>query len=325
MSRVKYQHYVPRFYLEGFQSSSFKLWCYDKVADKAFQQSPESLGGERLFYDLPEAEKEIGVSQFLEKWFVPLETDAARTLKTWLDRLAVSNMFSPSQAEMEVMAQFIAVQELRTPNARQSAVAATELALKISFFNHLGEKEPELASKIGNPIEDLEIKLPKERWGYAHATSIMDVTLIEEMADILLKHIWVVANNTTRSSNYTSDHPIVRHSHAKHPVLKMRGLRSRGIQIVYPLSPRYSLHIVERTFWRQLEPLHGKLFPKPMNEDNVQFDNAAQVGESNRFVYCRDDDFNLARELCKSCPELRDPERPALVSEPGTGGGKHSG
>jgi hypothetical protein len=39
------------------------------------------------------------------------------------------------QAEMEVMAQFIAVQELRTPNARQSAVAATELALKISFFN----------------------------------------------------------------------------------------------------------------------------------------------------------------------------------------------
>jgi hypothetical protein len=62
-----------------------------------------------------------------------------------------------------------------------------------------------------------------------------------------------------------------------------------------------------------------------MNEEAVRFDNAAQVGESRRFVYCRDNDFGLARELCERCPELRDPERPALMSEPGTGGGKNAG
>ena len=51
--RKKYQHYVPRFYLEGFQDDSGKLWCYDKQLDKAYQGSPDSLGGEKFFYDVP--------------------------------------------------------------------------------------------------------------------------------------------------------------------------------------------------------------------------------------------------------------------------------
>jgi hypothetical protein len=226
---------------------------------------------------------------------------------------------------MAVMAQFVAIQELRTPTARQEAVAITELATTISFFNHLGETAPEVAAKIENPIEALKVRLSRDRWPCAHAMILMDVPLIEEMAEILLRHVWVVAKNPTPSSNYTSDHPIVRRSHVQHPVLKMRGLTSPGIQIVYPLSPQHSLNILERTFWKHLEPFHLGVLPRPMNEEAVRFDNAAQVGESRRFVYCRDNDFGLARELCERCPELRDPERPALMSEPGTGGGKNAG
>jgi hypothetical protein len=116
-------HYVPRFYLEGFQSKSGKLWCYDKVLDKAYQQSPDRLGGERLFYDLPEADIKIGIPQFLEKWFNPLEADAALALKTWRHRLRAAGEFSPTTDELAIMSRFMAVQDLRTPKSRKAVVA----------------------------------------------------------------------------------------------------------------------------------------------------------------------------------------------------------
>jgi hypothetical protein len=120
VSRVKYQHYVPRFYLEGFRSSSFKLWCYDKLKDKIFQQSPDRLGGETLFYDIPDADKEIGITQFLEKWFRPLESDASSTLKSWREQLDIDGTISLTEAEIAIMARFITVQELRTPQREET-------------------------------------------------------------------------------------------------------------------------------------------------------------------------------------------------------------
>jgi hypothetical protein len=192
-------------------------------------------------------------------------------------------------------------------------VAAAELGLKVSFYNFLGEKSPELAAKIENPINDLEIELPKERWPYVHARTIVDVHLINEMAGTLGAYIWVVAKNATPHSNYTSDHPVVRHAHSKHPVLKMCGVGSPGVQFTFPLSPQWSLSILERTFWKSLEPLDRKALPWPLDEQNVSFDNSTQVAEARRFVYCREDDFDLVRQLCKQCPEYRNPDRPVLA------------
>lgn len=314
MSRVKYQHYVPRFYLEGFQSRSAKLWCYDKMLDRAYQQSPDRLGGERLFYDLPEAERRIGIPQFLEKWFNPLEADAASALKTWRHRLAAGEEFSPTREELAIMARFMAVQELRTPKSRKAAVEIASMAATVSFYNYLGEKRPDLAEKIGNPFEEIQFELPKESWTYTHAKTLIDIPLIEEIAAILLSHIWFVSENTTQWTHYTSDHPVIKFAHAKHPIRTMSGLRSRGIQIMYPLSPKHCLNLLERTFWKRYEPLDGKVFRQPLTRENVEFYNSSQVVQSARFIYCQQDAFDLVRDMCREDAELRNPDKPGLVS-----------
>ena len=313
MSRVKYQHYVPRFYLEGFQSRAGKLWCYDKMLDKAYQQSPDRLGGERLFYDLPEAEMKIGIPQFLEKWFNPLEADAASTLKTWRHRLRTIREFSPIADELAIMSRFIAVQELRTPKSRKSTVEIASMAATVSFYNYLGEKRPDLAEKIGNPFEEIQFDIPKEQWAYTHARTLIDVPLIEEIAAILLGHIWFVSENNTEWTHYTSDHPVTKYPHAKHPIRSMSGFRSPGIQIMYPLSPKHCLNLFERTFWKQHEHLHGEVFNQPLTNENMEFYNSAQVIHSSRFIYCQQDAFDMARDMCLRDAELRNPNKHELV------------
>lgn len=312
--RKKYQHYVPRFYLEGFQDDSGKLWCYDKQLDKAYQGSPDSLGGEKFFYDVPEVEKQLGVSQFIENWFNPLETDAATTLKAWRKSLLTTGEFSPTESERHIMATYLAVQYLRTPRGRQKAEELTLLAAKISFFNYLGEKDPEIANQIQNPIEEIQLSLAKDRRPAAHATILLNIPLIEELATILLKHIWIVVENKTESSYYTSDHPVVVVPHAGTSVRPKSGLASTGIQVIYPLTPQYSLSLLERNFWKLFAPSDRKVHRLQIAKASVEFDNSVQVVQSSRFVYSQDSDFTLVKDMCRENPELKNPQRTILHS-----------
>ena len=317
MSRVKYQHYVPRFYLDGFKGEGGKLWCYDKKLDRSYPSAPENLGGERLFYDTPKIEKEIGISQFLENWFRPLENAAALHLKNWRSRLASQQQFTPSITEVHDMALFMVVQLLRTPRARQMAVDLHLMAKKISFYNYLGKTQTELAGRIQNPLKELEMTLDKERWPYVHAMFLLDIKRIEEMALTLQRHIWLVSVAPAKRALFTSDNPIIKLPHASHPVLKMSGFSSPGIQIVYPLSPNHSLNLFERTFWKEFERFDRKVFDIPLADANIDFDNSIQVQHSARFIYCREDNFSLAREMCNKTPELRNPHLPELDSRLG--------
>jgi hypothetical protein len=317
MSKVKYQHYVPRFYLEGFQSKTRKVWCYDKKLDKAYQQSPDRLGGETLFYDVPALDKLAGVSQFLEKWFNPLEGMASATLRLWRDRLSSKRIFAPSLEEMWTIAMFMVVQMQRTPRGRRLAVDSAVLAAKMSFYNFLGEKDPELAARIQNPLKELPISLTEDRWAHAHVSSLLDVDLHEELAEILMDHIWIVMLNDSRWAYYTSDHPVIKVPHAKHSWRRMTGLRSRGIQILYPLTPNYALSLLERTFWERQSHCHRRVVQMPALKDHADFDNSAQVRHAARFLYSRDGDFDLAKDMCRETPELRNPDHPELVSQRG--------
>jgi len=316
MGRVKYQHYVPRFYLDSFQNVSGHVLCYDKELDRAYQQSPTHLGGETLFYDLPEAERKVGAgaAQFLEKWFNPLESAAAKTLRVWRERLHGAGEFSPTDDDREVIANFMAAQYLRTPRARQECAEISVLAAKMSFFNYLGEKAPELVKQSENPFDDIPLTLAENRRPYAHAQTLLDVRLIEELATILLNHIWLAIENKTRLTFYTSDHPVVKHPHARHPVRTMCGFGSFGIEVVYPLTPHYSLSLMERRYWSGCAGAHRKLLKGSLVDENVKFYNSIQVVQSARFVYAAENDFNLARDLCRENPELKDPDRFKIVT-----------
>src|SRR5204863_6255755 len=118
MSRTKYQHYVPCFYLKRFCNLDGKLWVYDKHLDKAYCQKPEEIGGETYFYEVPEIDKRVGVEQFVEKFFHPFEGKAALILNNWLSKLEGGTYFRIYKEERELFALFLATQLVRAPHHR---------------------------------------------------------------------------------------------------------------------------------------------------------------------------------------------------------------
>lgn len=316
MSRVKYQHYVPRFYLEAFAKSG-KIWCYDKHLDKQYKQSARRLGGETYFYELSDFKNQPDVNQFVENWFTPLESRASAILRQWRKMLETEGNFELPDEQRHDIAVFLIVQYLRTPESRAITTDIAKMSAAVSFFNFLGEKDPDLAGKIDNPLNEFEFEVPDDMQVAIHIERILDTDLIEELATIILNHIWVVSENPTEKPLYTSDHPLVTHPHAKHPILKLSGLGSLGIQISYPLTPRYSLMLLERKFWGSLSKLDGKINPTVLIPDNIEFENSIQVAQSTRFIYCQEGDFTLAKSMCDNDPLLRDHHRVRLASQRG--------
>ena len=252
MSRTKYQHYVPRFYLEKFCNSDGKLWVYDKHLDKTYSQKPANIGGETYFYDVPEIEQRLGVEQFVEKFFHPFEDQAAVVLTTWLSTLECGSYFRIHREQRELFSFFLATQLVRTPNHRnfimQWGAAIKQIELDAYRRIH-GANESN---------HDARISWDKKRESYLHADRILDTNALNQHASVLNAHIWIVLPNLTRHTLYTSDNPISRKAHKRGGWRSYSGIGSEGIQLIFPLSARFSLSLLERTHWKKFEKLDGK-------------------------------------------------------------------
>jgi hypothetical protein len=80
--------------------------------------------------------------------------------------------------------------------------------------------------------------------------------------------------------------------------------------LVFPLDSRHVLLMLERTHfadWRKHDN-RGIV----LSADQVRGYNGLQVMRSSQRVFCANDDFDLAREVCAAHPEVRDPNRPRV-------------
>jgi hypothetical protein len=308
MSRAKYQHYVSCFYLKKFCNSEGKVWVYDKHLNKAYCRKPNAIGGETYFYDAPEIEKQLGVEQVVEKFFHPFEGKAASVINTWLSKLDRGMPFRIHRKQREFFAFFLATQLVRTPSHRDFIMQWGAAMKKIELNAYL-------QAKLRNVSEqDVKITWDKEREPYLHAERILDTDALTRYARILGSHLWIVISNPTRHTLYTSDNPVSRKVHKSGGWRSYSGIASEGIQLIFPLSPRFSLSLLERTRWKNFAKFDGKLGSVGMVDENVEHDNSGQVLQSTRFVYCQEDDFSLARLVCADFPEVTDPKR-QLVSQ----------
>lgn len=119
-------------------------------------------------------------------------------------------------------------------------------------------------------------------------------------------HIWLLARNDTGQPFYTSDAPVVRHANDPSWAGGM-GLASHGIEVVFPLTPRYALVMAERTFFPRLQFLDGKTLM--LNPAGVSFYNGLQIIHSRRQVYCSEDKFDQVRDFATKYPHAFDPDR----------------
>lgn len=296
MSRIKNQHYVPKFYLRNFCKKQEQIAVFDKVTQKSYYTSISNVANEKYFYDDEKLDEATQVNQFLEKYFHPLENRIAVLLKDLIGSFDKNEFNCLDQDSRIDLSLYLIYQFARTKEYRE------QLNQTIKTFTQTVADEF-VKQQGGNP-EDFEIVTDDK---ILHVEMLLKEDTIDRFAEIIYNHIWIFLVNESILNFITSDHPFVKKKNIYHPIRSFNGLRSPGIEIAFPLSPKYCLAIAERSYFKLFEGFDGKLMPA--NNDNVLHYNSLQIINSYRFVYSKENEFSLAREIVNEEPEIANPLR----------------
>ncbi|WP_435068507.1 DUF4238 domain-containing protein [Haloplanus sp. C73] len=278
------QHYVPRLHLRRFSTNpdSNSVYCYDKQNKRSFPTGVDSTATEDFFYDgktelVPEMEN------FLEN----LEGRVGTPYDKVVENQSISCL---TKKEKMTIALFLGVQMVRTRGSRSSMQGMVEgIEESVGRENMAEEFKEELDEmKDEESLRELQNNLIKD------ASS--------DFANILAALDWHLFLNETDLPYYTSDFPVVRHNELDFGPYGNLGLRNRGVQIYFPLSPWMLLLIVEPSVYPDLPEVSDTT-----DRENVVFQRDLQVQRSNRFVYSYRDDFDQAERRIKTSPEVAEP------------------
>ena len=300
---TKHQHYVPQFYLREFASEDEQIWVYDKVADKSFLTSVRNVAGERYFYDSDEVAQITGDRQAVEKYLSSLEGDFREKIGRLLVRLRTGGYQRLHPETRTVISVFAAFQLVRTKEYRIKSRQISEQFIKFISKHPRNEKM----------LAEVESSMSEKSLRESHAQQLLDLPEITRMAEVLSAHIWVIAKRHSSQSFYTSDEPITKHGNVERFGRGNDGIACEGIEVHVPLSHDYSLTLYDRKHFGDVAQLDGKVME--LNSDqHMVYQRQFPVKYSSRFVFCREDDFELARRICAEEPHWRDPNRKRITS-----------
>lgn len=117
MSKVKKQHFVPRFYLEYFTNSNGKISAFDILEQDSFTTTVENVAHKRFFYDYEPLDNLAG-QQLIEKTFAQFECYSANLFRDMVGQLEKGNLSSHTPEQRAELAEYIIIQQTRTVENR---------------------------------------------------------------------------------------------------------------------------------------------------------------------------------------------------------------
>src|SRR5687767_9912896 len=249
MAGTKKQHYVPQLYLRHFTGASGQLAVFDKLTRRSYTSSVRDAGHENHFLTIPQLDGAGGPGSYFEGHFQQIEGPAAQALSDVLGAANPGTRVVLEDNERSLLAEYLAVQYLRTPEARARIIETHEgitraIASMIAEAHQLEPTRQEL----------LDIaKIPTEHHAEIHGQSVLDPTLVGEIRDLLRRYIWRVMVNLTGSAFYTSDNPLAFHCHVPRPGRGV-GIGTYGVEVAFPIAPTVMLCLVHREFARAQVP-----------------------------------------------------------------------
>jgi len=288
MEKVKIQHYVPRFYLRNFatrRNNEILLYCFDKTDFRSFPTNIKGIGCEKFFYENIETE------QTLEKALSKLERDFSKVYA----KLGNSrSLLSLDRNEKTILASFVAVQDIRTKEFRELLRSFGKEMKRV-----LGDKP--LSNDLREQLETVD----SEDYIRSNHSKMVAETLSGKTGfiEIYLSMKWILFENYTKIPLWTSDHPVNRFNPIDLSPLGNLGLKSRGIQVFFPLSPTPGISFCD--------PVEYGLMPERVTgiKDNIIFCNTLQARSSARHIFSPNNDFYLAKKWLKEHPEFTDLKR----------------
>jgi hypothetical protein len=310
----KNQHYVPQLLLRNFADKNERLFVFDKLKERTFPTGIRNIASETAFYDFHD---ETGEEHSYEYFMQRLEAQASAIIASILDRQSLRHLTNSDRIKLSI---FAAVQQLRVKGRRHRIKSLNEGIRKELFRRGLdpGNVVPE--------IDDTEVK----------RAALSEIGIAKETAKLFYNKAWILQQAPTGKRFYISDNPIALHNTVEVPGLGNLGLNCRGIEIYLPLNPEFCLMMlcgsIAKEFFDTLalvaahEPLFG---PCPLDTaparkvvdairtgdpdlilpENVDHENSLQVIFASRFVMSAADDFDLAKEMIRERPHLKQPPR----------------
>lgn len=300
--KKKKEHYVPQSYLSRFTVDGERLFVFDKFKQEARSANKKDVAHENYFYDVPPdlVPDEIKSEHFHEQ----IVEDVLAIIDGKLSKAIAEIITTPSNKRIrhELVAEMswlLALQFLRTKETRTHYLELRKKIYEQIAYETGRVKFPEL----GDPAEYIKVELKKDHEALEHAKLIFDMEMLEKIGRIFFEYIWVIGINKTAISLYTSDNPIVKHHHLKHPFYG--GWSSPGVEVTFPLTPKHVLILWEsETVQENKQYDCGHIM---LDEENVTFYNSLQVRHSIRNVFCSEDKFEFAKQMCIDNPDLTKP------------------
>jgi len=285
MSKAKHHHYVPRFYLSRFVHEDGFLWAYDKVSDHMFLTTPNNIARENNFYDVSDLIPPGEDGLLMEKQLAQIESEASKIMECWLHQVQQNREIVIPTVNREIMSLFLALQLLRTAEAREQLVQFAK------------------ATQSGAQMYD-----PRQDAQRLHTCFLWDENLVETYAQKFRECIWIFAHNNSDRPFYTSDHPVQIKSSENIWQLWPQAVFQRGMYTVFPLTPDWILYCKEPLYWKAVARFDQSVSPVTFTPEMVDHENFGQIGLSWRFVFgC--ERLGTARKFCELHPAARDPGR----------------
>lgn len=317
------EHYVPQRYLRYFANGN-KFFVYDKEKTQKRPGNVSDYACERFFYDVDfEALKQDKLAEEPDFKFAPEIEEAMKTIdiqhiehwfgnnvETWLFNpiskitstyvMANPNMMDEllvlSEDDMNYISLYLATQAIRSKEFRENIKEMYE-KLPLFFMRKWGKAEER---KLADSIK-LEIK-NENYLKLLHAQYLMDENTMSDFALRFRNKIWMIGYNQTDIPFVSSDNPIVKYGH-----LGMSGINSRGIEIAFPISPKLILILYDLDMFDIFTRFHNHFYK--LNSEEVKYYNSLQVQQSYRYVFSKENNFELAETILKENPLLRDIRR----------------
>lgn len=310
------QHYVPKFMLRRFSSGKKDLvHAYDKHNDKVFafsasKKSKVGVAAERGIYDF-EFE---GIPLTLESSLSNLETKAAEAT----DKIIQSQRIDPEwHTDKAILASFLAVQLVRT---KAAMATLDDLSMRMEgYFRSQGAPE-----EFFEPAPEVGDKVNGRKAHYAR----MITNAPKDWAPLLADKVWLLLQTDERDPFLMGDHPFARFNEPNKSVRGTRGLRSKGVQIYFPLSPTLALCLMCKTYLdtmidgveridrllmtntgnsAELRELRAATMPQieamltggvvQCRPESVEHFNSLQILEAERYVFSCKSDFEIVKEM----------------------------
>ncbi len=291
MSKVKKQHFVPRFYLKNFVNQNGKIFAFDITKGNSFGTSIENIAHRKFFYDF-DSTKDFGGDQIIEKALAKFEGQSAQIFRKLIGYLEKGDLSEFTTKDRLTLAEYIIIQQARTLESRVTGQHFAQ-ELERQLISKGGTKEFILASGLEASKFDAKAQ---------QLFGLMTPPLMRDVED-LSNRIWVFWDNKTKNKFLSSDHPVVGYNHEDRSY--------SAYELYFPLSPRFGLSIlIEDEFKDWIEKDNTIVIID--DPEFIKFYNSLILVSCNRQIYNQEDDFQLAKEIVKKTPGLSKPNRPRL-------------